>query len=107
MIFLVPPQDFITGAYMLSQKDVFLPRTKVCQVCARITISVSVKLCENNHIGFTSQLVAYLTDGNKLITLPEPAIQRPVQLWTGQCSVLRVYFQSHVFVYLFMWLSIC
>ncbi|XP_013774384.1 DNA-directed RNA polymerase III subunit RPC1-like [Limulus polyphemus] len=56
-------QDFITGTYLLTQKDTFLDRTKACQ------------------------LISYILAGkdiNTKIDLPPPAIQKPVVLWTGK-----------------------
>lgn len=46
-------QDFITGAYLLTQKDVFLTREAFCR------------------------LVAYLGDAGEHIDLPPPAIFKP------------------------------
>lgn len=53
-------QDFITGAYLLTQKDVFLTREAFCR------------------------LAAYLGDAAEHIDLPPPSIVRPHQLWTGK-----------------------
>ena len=53
-------QDFITGAYLLTHKDVFLPKSRAMQ------------------------LATYMGDGSEVIKLPPPAIMRPVQLWTGK-----------------------
>lgn len=56
-------QDFITGAYLLTQKDVFLDRSHI------------------------SQLLAYILAGkdvNIRIDLPRPVILKPVKLWTGK-----------------------
>lgn len=53
-------QDFLTGAYMLTQKDVFLTKAQFCR------------------------LVAYLSDAREHIDLPPPAIFKPRRLWTGK-----------------------
>ncbi len=53
-------QDFITGGYLLTQKDVFLTREAFCR------------------------LAAYLGDAAEHIDLPAPAILKPHQLWTGK-----------------------
>ncbi len=50
-------QDYITGAYLLSRKDRFLDKTKACEL-----------------------LAATRYKGE----LPEPAILKPVELWTGK-----------------------
>jgi len=53
-------QDFLTAAYLITQKDVFFNREHFCR------------------------LVATLGDGGEHIDLPPPAILKPVQLWTGK-----------------------
>ncbi|TKA40769.1 hypothetical protein B0A54_08039 [Friedmanniomyces endolithicus] len=63
-------QDFITGSYLISQKDVFLDRRQFCQI------------------------VAYMFDGMDVtdpytgtrhpVEIPPPAIYKPQQLWTGK-----------------------
>ena len=53
-------QDFLTGAYLLSRKNVFLTRDQFCRLCA------------------------YLSDANEHIELPPPAILKPVEMWTGK-----------------------
>jgi DNA-directed RNA polymerase III subunit RPC1 len=52
-------QDFITGAYMLTRKNVFLTRDKFCQ------------------------LAAYCADASEAVDLPPPALLKPLELWTG------------------------
>ncbi|XP_064623865.1 DNA-directed RNA polymerase III subunit RPC1-like [Lineus longissimus] len=56
-------QDFITGAYLITQKDVFFDRNRACQLIAAI---LSGK------------------DMNVRIDLPPPAIFKPCKLWTGK-----------------------
>jgi len=53
-------QDFLTTAYLLTQRDVFLDRTEFCRVCG------------------------YIGDAEEWIELPHPAIIKPVELWTGK-----------------------
>ena len=53
-------QDFLTGAYMLTHRDVFLTRENFCR------------------------LVAYLSDASERVRVPPPAIFKPRQLWTGK-----------------------
>ena len=53
-------QDFLTGAYLLSHKSVFLTRDQF------------------------SRLVAYMSDANERVELPPPAILKPVEMWTGK-----------------------
>lgn len=62
-LLIAATQDFITGGYLLTQKDEFLDR------------------------GQASQLAACLLagdDANMSIDLPRPAILKPAMLWTGK-----------------------
>lgn len=63
-------QDFITGAYLLSRKDMFFDRAQFSQLCA------------------------YLSDGNLKIDIPPPAILKPMRLWTGK-QVFSVLFRPN------------
>ncbi|XP_071829023.1 DNA-directed RNA polymerase III subunit RPC1-like [Apostichopus japonicus] len=56
-------QDFITGGYLLTQKDVFFGRSRACQIVASLI----------DQRGNVNQL-----------DLPPPAIIKPTQLWTGK-----------------------
>lgn len=56
-------QDFITGGYLITQKDVFFDRSRVSQLIASI--------------------LAY-NDQDIRIDLPPPAIFKPCKLWTGK-----------------------
>ena len=70
-------QDFLTAAFLLTQKNVFLTRDKFCQLCCSIT------------------------DGIEHIDLPPPAILKPCELWTGKQAfsvLLRPNRHSKVFV---------
>ena len=53
-------QDFITGAYLLSNKDKFYDRKTFAHICS------------------------YMVEGNEHIDLPPPSIIKPVTLWTGK-----------------------
>jgi DNA-directed RNA polymerase III subunit RPC1 len=53
-------QDFITAAWLLTQRDTLLTRDAMCQVCA------------------------YLGDGGEEVVLPQPAILTPGPFWTGK-----------------------
>ena len=53
-------QDFITGAFLLTQRDTFLTKSEA------------------------SELAAYMCDAEIKLVLPPPAIQKPRQLWTGK-----------------------
>ena len=53
-------QDFLTGAYLLTQRDVFLSRAEFCR------------------------LVAFLSDALEHVELPPPTIFKPLELWTGK-----------------------
>lgn len=53
-------QDFLTAAYVLTQRDTFLTREDFCQICS------------------------YCGNANELIDIPTPAILKPFDLWTGK-----------------------
>lgn len=54
-------QDFITGGYILTQKDTFFDRGKTCQLISAI-----------------------LGDSPDRISLPKPCILKPTPLWSGK-----------------------
>lgn len=56
-------QDFITGGYLVTQKDVFLDRAKACQLASCMLAG---------------------KDTTMKVELPPPAIRKPVCLWTGK-----------------------
>ncbi|XP_048419559.1 DNA-directed RNA polymerase III subunit RPC1 isoform X1 [Stegostoma tigrinum] len=56
-------QDFLTGAYLLTRKDTFFDRAKTCQITAAILSGKDERI---------------------KISLPPPAILKPVTLWTGK-----------------------
>uniref|UniRef100_A0A3B5AQI6 DNA-directed RNA polymerase subunit n=1 Tax=Stegastes partitus TaxID=144197 RepID=A0A3B5AQI6_9TELE len=56
-------QDFLTGAYLLTLKDTFFDRSKACQIVASILVGKDEKV---------------------KISLPCPAIMKPIALWTGK-----------------------
>ncbi|XP_005736479.1 DNA-directed RNA polymerase III subunit RPC1 isoform X1 [Pundamilia nyererei] len=56
-------QDFLTGAYLLTLKDTFFDRSKACQIVASILVG---------------------KDERVRISLPRPAIIKPMALWTGK-----------------------
>lgn len=56
-------QDFITGAYLITQKDVFFDRSRACQLISSILAG---------------------NDTGVKIELPPPAIWKPCRLWTGK-----------------------
>lgn len=53
-------QDFLSAGYLLTQKDQFFSREQFCQ------------------------LVTYYGDAAEHVTVPPPAIMKPIQLWTGK-----------------------
>jgi DNA-directed RNA polymerase III subunit RPC1 len=53
-------QDFLTSAFLITLKDVFMDRTEFCR------------------------RVALMNDANEYVEIPEPAILKPVRLWTGK-----------------------
>ena len=63
-LMIAATQDFLTGGYLLTQKDAFFDRGKVCQII--------------------SQIISGHEDGLDQIELPKPAILKPKMLWTGK-----------------------
>lgn len=53
-------QDFITGSFVITQRDVFFSRFDFCR------------------------LVAYLSDAQEVVRIPMPALLKPVVCWTGK-----------------------
>lgn len=62
MLYLL--QDFITGGYLLTHKDTFIPRSEVHR--------------------FVAALLDVTAKRQVRIDLPPPAIIKPVELWTGK-----------------------
>ena len=62
-LMIAATQDFLTGAYLLTQRDSFFNRGAVCQIITQI-------LCGN--------------DAGLRVHLPPPAIVKPERLWTGK-----------------------
>ena len=56
-------QDFLTGGYLITQKDTFFDRGKVCQIISQILAGAEASM---------------------KIEIPPPAILKPKQLWTGK-----------------------
>ena len=70
-------QDFLSAAYLLTQRDRFFTREEFCQ------------------------LVAYFGDADEQIDIPVPAIVKPIALWTGKqvfSMMLRPNKESNVLV---------
>ena len=65
-LMIAATQDFLTGSYLLTQKDTFYNRGQVCQII--------------------NQILDDKVDSKELmrIDLPPPAIIKPVRLWTGK-----------------------
>ena len=63
-------QDFITGAYLISQKDRFFSRGEFMQVVTWMYDGLEVR---DPHAGKTHP-----------VQIPSPAIVKPMQLWTGK-----------------------
>ena len=62
-LMIAATQDFLTGAYLLTQKDSFFNRGQVCQIITQI-------LCGE--------------EASLRVDLPPPAIVKPERLWTGK-----------------------
>ncbi|KAK5129605.1 hypothetical protein LTR08_003036 [Meristemomyces frigidus] len=73
-------QDFITGAYLLSQKDLFFNRRQFCQVVGYMFDGLHVK---DPYTGKTHA-----------VELPPPAMLKPQTLWTGK-QVWSVLMKPH------------
>ena len=76
-------QDFITGGYLLTQKDAFFERSKACQLVASMLAGnfFSYVYC----LKFLTLTIAISGDEvNMRIDLPPPCIQKPVALWSGK-----------------------
>lgn len=71
-LLIAATQDFLTGGYLLTQKDSFFDRAKVCQIISQILAG---------------------DESEVKIELPPPAIIKPVQLWTGK-QVRKVLFSQ-------------
>lgn len=63
-------QDFITTAYLVSRKDLFLDRRQFSQICCYMFDAVGFKDPD------TGELMSF--------EMPPPVILRPKQLWTGK-----------------------
>ncbi|XP_017880116.1 DNA-directed RNA polymerase III subunit RPC1 isoform X1 [Ceratina calcarata] len=62
-LLIAATQDFITGGYLLTQKDVFFNRAQANQLAGCLIAGPDLAMSVN---------------------LPEPAILKPTQLWTGK-----------------------
>ncbi|XP_012263608.2 DNA-directed RNA polymerase III subunit RPC1 [Athalia rosae] len=62
-LLIAATQDFITGGYLLTQKDTFLNKTQACQLASCLLAD---------------------TDASMNIDLPQPAILKPIEMWTGK-----------------------
>jgi DNA-directed RNA polymerase III subunit RPC1 len=66
---IAPIQDFITGAYLLSNKDEFFNRAQFSQMMCWMFDATTFKDPDSGVQGYE---------------LPPPAIQKPMYLWTGK-----------------------
>ena len=62
-LMIAATQDFITGGYLLTQRDTFLTRGEVQQLAACLLAG---------------------PDGTIVVDMPPPAILKPCMLWTGK-----------------------
>ncbi|XP_043285852.1 DNA-directed RNA polymerase III subunit RPC1 [Venturia canescens] len=62
-LLIAATQDFITGGYLLTQKDTFLNKSQACQLASCLLVGADAGMC---------------------IDLPPPAILKPALLWTGK-----------------------
>lgn len=81
-------QDFLSAAYLITQKDQFFSREMFCSLVAYFGLAEEVRhLSENlDHIiifhAHTNILFLHIVQ--KEIDVPMPAILKPVSLWTGK-----------------------
>jgi len=54
-------QDFLTASFLLTNKDQFYDQAEFCKICSYFCI-----------------------EGNEILTIPPPAILKPMRLWTGK-----------------------
>ena len=73
-------QDFITGAYLVSQKDLFFNRRDFCQVIGYMFDDMVVK--------------DPVTGVEYPVEMPLPAVMKPQELWTGK-QVWSVLMKPH------------
>ncbi|CAN0536963.1 unnamed protein product [Ectocarpus sp. 12 AP-2014] len=64
-------QDFLTAAYLITQRDIFFDRETFCKVAS------------------------YLGDAGEQVDIPPPAIMKPVALWTGKQVRVSVLDRGH------------
>lgn len=62
-LLIAATQDFITGGYLLTQKDTFLNRSQASQLAGCLLAGTDILMP---------------------ISLPKPAILKPTMLWTGK-----------------------
>lgn len=62
-LLIAATQDFITGAYLITQKDLFLNKKQVWQLVSCLLVG---------------------SDSTMNINIPPPAILKPMPLWTGK-----------------------
>ena len=65
-LLIAATQDFLTGSYLITDKNRFFDRAQVAQLCS------------------------YFSDAKMKIDIPPPAIVKPVELWTGKqvCTLI-------------------
>jgi len=82
-ILVAATQDFLTCAFLLTSKDVFLSRPEICRIASYF---LDFDRAEANA---------------SLLDLPSPTILKPVELWTGKQAfslLLRPCFREKIFV---------
>ena len=74
-------QDFLTTAFLITQKDTFFDR------------------------GQFAQILGYITDGLESVKFPVPAILKPIELWTGK-QVISALLRPNLWVKVFVNVSL-
>ncbi|CAK9300704.1 unnamed protein product [Gordionus sp. m RMFG-2023] len=77
-LMIAATQDFLTGSYLLTRKDVFLTKYQACQLVTAFLVG---------------------NDCKTVFDLPVPAIIKPIKLWTGKQifnSILRPSLRSDI-----------
>jgi len=78
-------QDFLSASYLLSLRDNFFDRTQFCQLVGAAWLSYSVPINDPSEGMSSAKFQIYKdTSTAPRFRLPEPAVMKPVPLWTGK-----------------------
>jgi DNA-directed RNA polymerase III subunit RPC1 len=78
-------QDFLSASYLLSLRDNFFDRTQFCQLVGAAWLSYTVPIDDPADGMSSAKFQIYKdTSGAPRFRLPDPAVMKPVPLWTGK-----------------------